>query len=198
MGPKKALLIVDVQNDFCPGGALPVPKGDKVVPVLNKYIKIFLKKDLPIFASRDWHPKRTKHFRDFGGDWPHHCIQKTKGAKFHPSLKLPKKAIILSKGMNPRKDSYSAFNAVSSRKKAFIDILKKLKIKELYVGGLATDYCVKRSILDALKAGFKVKLLSDAVKGVNVKPKDSQKAVKEMIRRGAKKVTYGKISKTIK
>jgi len=126
MGAEKALLIIDVQNDFCPGGALAVPEGDKIVPVLNRYIELFLSKGLPIFASRDWHPEKTKHFKDFGGLWPKHCIQKTRGAEFHPGLKLPDKIIILSKGMDPEKDSYSVFQGADSQGKSFLNLLKWL------------------------------------------------------------------------
>ena len=111
MKTKKALLIVDVQNDFCPGGALAVPQGDSIVAAINKYIRIFAKRKLPIFASRDWHPVRTRHFRDFGGEWPAHCVQNTKGAQFHPKLRLPKDAVLLYKGMSPEEDSYSVFQA---------------------------------------------------------------------------------------
>ncbi|MGB3112129.1 MAG: nicotinamidase [Candidatus Omnitrophota bacterium] len=195
MKKNKALLVVDVQNDFCPGGALPVTDGDKTVPVLNKYIKIFSKKKLPVFASRDWHPRTTKHFKKYGGKWPSHCVQRTKGARFRPALKLPKNVIIISKGMDPGRDGYSAFHAASRGKKPFLDLLKKLGIEELYIGGLATDYCVKWSVLDALRSGFSVKLLTDAIKGVNVKPKDSEKSAALMVRRGARKVTYSKIVK---
>ena len=184
---KKALLIVDVQNDFCPGGALAVPGGDKIIPSLNKYIKIFSKKKLPIFASRDWHPRKTLHFKKFGGAWPQHCIQNTKGAAFHPRLKLPRQAILLYKGMDPAKDSYSAFQAQDSGGRGLLNLLKRLGVKELYVGGLATDYCVKSSVLDALKNGLRVKLLTDAIKGVNLSLKDSEQAIIEMVRRGAKK-----------
>jgi len=186
---KKALLVVDVQNDFCPDGALAIPEGDKVVPLLNKYIKIFAKNKLPIFASRDWHPVKTKHFKDFGGSWPVHCIQNTKGAAFHPKLKLPKETILLYKGMDPGKDSYSCFQAEDQRGMSFSSILKLFAIKELYIGGLATDYCVRFSTHDALKRGFKVKLLMDGIKGVNLKPGDSQKAIREMVESGAKKTT---------
>lgn len=185
---KKALLIVDVQNDFCPAGALAVPEGDKVIPVLNKYIKIFSKNELPIFASRDWHPPRTRHFKDFGGRWPVHCIQNTKGAAFHPKLKLPKQTILLYKGMEPQSDSYSVFQAEDTAGVKFLNLLKVFRIAELYIGGLATDYCVKSSVLDALKNGFKVKLLMDAIKGVDLKAGDSERAIKEMVKQGAKKI----------
>ena len=185
--------MVDVQNDFCPGGALAVPQGEKVVPVINKYIKIFSKKKLPIFASRDWHPVRTKHFKDFGGVWPAHCLQNTRGAAFHPQLKLPKETILLYKGMDPGKDSYSVFQAEDASGMGFLKFLHLLGAAELYVCGLATDYCVKSSALDALKNGFKVKLLTDAIKGVDIKPGDSEKAIKEMVKKGAKKVIFKNI-----
>jgi nicotinamidase/pyrazinamidase len=188
---KKALIIVDLQNDFCPGGALAVKDGDKIVAIINRYIKFFLQKNLPIFASRDWHPKETKHFKKFGGLWPAHCVQNTKGAQFHPQLKLPKEAIILSKGMDPQKDSYSIFQARDPQGIDFVNLLKILGISELFVGGLATDYCVKYSALDALKSGFKVNLLIDAIKAVD--PKDSEKAIGEMVGSGAKKITLDKL-----
>jgi len=184
---KKALLVVDVQNDFCPGGALPVPGGDKVVPVLNKYIKLFSQKKLPIFFSRDWHPKKTAHFEKFGGVWPAHCVQETKGAAFHPKLKIPKEAVILSKGMDPGQDSYSAFQGCDDNGQSFFNLLQISGVQELYVGGLATDYCVKSSVLDALKNGLKVTVLMDAIRGVNLKPDDSADAVKEIVAKGVKR-----------
>jgi len=185
---KKALLVVDVQNDFCPGQALAVPEGDKIIANLNKYIKIFSKNKLPIFASRDWHPVKSKHFKDFGGSWPVHCIQNTKGAAFHPKLRLPREAILLYKGMDPGKDSYSCFQAEDQRGMSFSSILKLFGIKEIYIAGLATDYCVKFSANDAIKQGFKVRLLMDAIKGVNLEPGDSEKAIKQMVKNGAKKI----------
>ncbi len=184
---RKALVIIDVQNDFCPAGALAVPEGDKVVPALNKYIEIFFKEKNPIFATRDWHPKKTKHFASAGGVWPDHCVKGTKGAGFHPDLKVPQSAVIISKGMDPKSDSYSCFQGYDSKGRDFLTLLRKLKIEELYMGGLATDYCVKASVLDALKNGFKVKLLIDAIKGVDIKHGDSEKAIEEMIMAGAEK-----------
>jgi nicotinamidase/pyrazinamidase len=166
-----------------------VPEGDKTVPAMNKYIKIFAKKKLPIFASRDWHPIRTRHFKDFGGIWPVHCIQNTKGAAFHPKLKIPQEAILLYKGMDPQKDSYSVFQAEDTSGSSFPHLLKIIGIQEIYIGGLATDYCVKFSAIDALKNGFKVKLLIDAIKGVDLEPRDCENAIKQMVKRGAKKIT---------
>lgn len=189
MKEKAALVIVDVQNDFCPGGALPVPEGDKVVPALNQYIERFQKAGLVIYASRDWHPEKTKHFKAYGGLWPAHCVQNTKGAEFHHDIKLPKEAIILTKGEDPNEDSYSGFQAKTKENKSFADSLKEKGIERLYVGGLATDYCVRATVLDALKQGVKATILTDAVKGVNIKPEDSADAMKEMEKQGAGKIT---------
>jgi nicotinamidase/pyrazinamidase len=195
MKQKSALLLVDIQNDFCPDGALAVPEGDAIIPVLNKYIKIFSSQKLPVFASRDWHPPQTSHFKEYGGQWPQHCVQNSPGARFHPALRLPEGAIILSKGMDPETDSYSAFQAVDSKGTGFADLLKQFTIKELFVGGLATDYCVRWTTIDALKFGLRVFLLMDAIKGVNVRAKDSETAVEEMVSLGAKKITIEKLSR---
>jgi len=186
---KKVLLVVDVQNDFCPKGALAVPEGDKIIPAINRYIRIFARKKLPVFATRDWHPRKTKHFKAFGGLWPEHCVQNTKGAQFHPKLRLPKEAILLYKGMDPKKDSYSTFQAKDRQGRGLRQLLRKLGVKEIYIAGLATDYCVKFSAFDALKLGFKVKILMDAIKGVNLQPQDSEEAIREIVKRGAKKIT---------
>jgi nicotinamidase/pyrazinamidase len=192
---KKALVIVDVQNDFCPGGALAVPEGDRIIPALNAYIGLFADSNLPVFASRDWHPKKTVHFKKFGGKWPPHCVRNTKGSRFHPDLRLPEDAVILSKGMDPDKDSYSVFQAVDRRKVKFADLLEIFGVKVLYVGGLATDYCVKRTVLDALQLGLQVKLLIDAVKGVD--EKDSRRAVEKMVKRGAQKIKLQTVAKSV-
>lgn len=167
-----------------------MPQGNKIIPKINKYIKIFSQKKLPIFASRDWHPKKTLHFKKFGGIWPVHCVEKTKGAAFHPKLKLPGQAILLYKGMDPDKDSYSVFQAKDALAKSFLEILKDMGTQEIYIAGLATDYCVKYSAMDAINKGFKVKILLDAVKGVNLKPNDSQGALDFLSKLGAKKITF--------
>ncbi len=187
-----ALLIVDVQNDFCPGGALAVTQGDKIIPILNRYIQLFSKDQNPVIISRDWHLRQTKHFKEFGGVWPVHCVQNTPGAAFHPALKLPPRTIIVSKGMDPEKDSYSAFQAIDEQGLPLLKILQDLDIKELWIGGLATDYCVKASILDALKY-FKVHLLVDAIQGVDLQPGDSKKAIGDMVKAGAQEMTLDQI-----
>jgi len=189
MKKKSALIIVDVQNDFCPGGALPVPQGNTVVPALNNYIQMFQKAGLPIYASRDWHPEKTRHFKAYGGLWPPHCVQGTKGAEFHPDLKPAPSVIIITKGTDPEEDSYSCFQSYDSEGKPFAKSLKEKGVKHLYVGGLATDYCVRATVLDALKAGFSVTLLIDAIKGVDIKPGDSAKALEEMEKAGADKTS---------
>lgn len=192
--PKEALLIVDVQNDFCPGGALPVPEGDKVVPVLNQYIEKFKRLGLPVFASRDWHPPVTRHFKEYGGLWPPHCVQGTKGAEFHPDLKLPPDTVIITKGDDPNQDAYSAFQGRAPDGHDLATELKKMGVERLYIGGLATDYCVRASTLDALKNGFKVTLLLDAVRGVDVNPGDSERAIEEMKKAGAETATLNEVT----
>jgi nicotinamidase/pyrazinamidase len=184
METKKALVIVDVQNDFCPGGALGVQDGDRIVPVLNKYIEQFAQAGMPIFFTRDWHPPRTTHFSTDGGSWPPHCIQGSKGAEFHPDLQLGSYTAVLSKGMAVDEDSYSAFEAVDSRGLSLGEVLRQSGINRIYVGGLATDYCVKQTAVDGLAQGFQVVLLHDAVAGVNLQPEDSDQAVEAMVKAG--------------
>ncbi len=182
---KSALLVVDVQNDFCPGGALAVPGGDEIIPVLNKYTAEFSRRGSPVFFSRDWHPPKTSHFAAYGGKWPEHCVQNTAGADFHRNLEIPEEAVIVSKGMDPEEEGYSAFDAVSSEGIPLLQLLEDLEINELFVGGLAADYCVKATVMESLKHGFGTYLLVDATKGVNVEPGDTKKAIAEMFESGA-------------
>jgi nicotinamidase/pyrazinamidase len=182
---KDALILVDIQNDFCPGGALAVKDGDQVVPVLNRCIDQFRKAGLPIFATRDWHPEKTTHFKSGGGPWPPHCIQGSKGAQFHPDLKLPADALIVSAGMGADEDGYSGFLGIDDRGVKLVNLLRQRGIERIFVGGLATDYCVKHTVLDGLKEGFKVVLLTDSTRGVNLKPGDSERAIAEMLQAGA-------------
>jgi nicotinamidase/pyrazinamidase len=188
----EALFIVDPQLDFMPGGALPVPEGDRIVPVVNRYVEHFRKAGKPIFVSRDWHPEVTKHFQQYGGIWPPHCIQGTRGAEFHPELDL-KDAVVISKGMDPERDSYSAFDGFEPDGTPLEEGLRRRGIERLYVAGLATDYCVRWTVLEALKRGFKVTVLLDAIRGVNLKPHDSEEAIEEMVRQGADVATLERL-----
>ena len=185
MQGKDGLLIIDVQNDFCPGGALAVRGGDEVVPVLNRYIESFRAVKLPILATRDWHPEKTQHFKAYGGLWPRHCVQGSKGAEFHPKLALGKDTIIISAGTGPDEEGYSGFDGIDPVGERLANVLRKLGVQRLFVGGLATDYCVKHTVLDALKNGFQVLLIQDGMRGVNLQPEDSERALQEMFEAGA-------------
>ena len=174
----KALLVVDVQNDFCSGGTLAVPEGEKVVPVINKLMEKFSL----VVASKDWHPKDSVHFTK----WPPHCLRNTRGAEFHPDLHSQKIQQVFYKGTRNRDDGYSAYEATN------LDLAQYLKgsgVKDLYVTGLATDYCVRASALDSVKNGFNTYLVADAVRAVNVKPGDGEKAIEEMKKAGVELVT---------
>ncbi|MEA4916167.1 isochorismatase family protein [Proteiniphilum sp.] len=170
---KKALLIVDVQNDFCPGGALAVKDGDKIVSVINGIMDKF---DL-IISSQDWHPQETVHFEK----WPIHCVAGTAGAEFHPDLENNKIDLKLLKGTGNKDDGYSAFEATSASLTGF---LHENNIESLYVCGLATDYCVKASAIDAVEQGFHTYVITDAIGAVNAQPGDDEKAIHEMYSKG--------------
>jgi nicotinamidase/pyrazinamidase len=176
---KRALIVVDVQNDFCPGGALAVPHGDEVIGPLNGLIEEFLLRDEPVYKSRDWHPLKTKHFEENGGTWPVHCVQETHGAEFHPELLDDPRITIISKGTS-NEDNYSAFDGT--------DLAERLGaqgVGEIWVGGLATDYCVKNTVLDAIQMGFKVKVIAKAIRAVERQSGDGALALKEMRNKGA-------------
>jgi nicotinamidase/pyrazinamidase len=180
---KRALIVVDVQNDFCPGGSLAVAHGDEVVAPLNQLMTEFLENGEPVFKSRDWHTPQTKHFAAYGGTWPVHCVQHTRGAEFHPALLEDKHIRVISKGLGDE-DSYSAFDGTDLALQ-----LRRLGVEEVWVGGLATDYCVKQTVLDALKEGFRVKALENAMRPVEVYPGDGARALAEMKAAGAEVVS---------
>ena len=190
----KALVIVDVQNDFCPGGTLAVAGGDRVAAPLARLAARCATAGLPVFASRDWHPPDTAHFQDAGGPWPVHCVRDTPGAELHPDLVLPPEAVILSKGVDPQADGYSAFEARDEAGRDLVELLRAAGVDHLLVGGLATDYCVRATVLAALARGLRVSLLTDAVAGVNVQPGDAQRAVREMVAAGAQLVTTDQVT----
>lgn len=171
---KKALLIVDVQNDFCPGGALAVKDGDKVVPVINNIMDKF---DV-VISSQDWHPLDTVHFEK----WPVHCLANQKGSKFHPDLDTAKINLKLLKGTENKDDGYSAFEATNA---SLANYLNEHNITNLYVCGLATDYCVRASALDALSLGLHTAIITDAIAAVNLQPGDDKKTLDELYEKGA-------------
>ena len=177
---KKALIVVDVQNDFCPGGSLAVANGDEVVAPLNKLIEEFLDRGEPVFKTRDWHPDTAKHFEVYGGIWPVHCVRDTPGAQFHADLSDDSRITVISKGVDENADGYSGFDGTN-----LSEVLRDQGIEEVWVGGLATDYCVKHTVLDARREGFEVKALVDAMRAVNLKPNDGAEAIAEMRAAGA-------------
>ncbi len=186
---KDALIVVDMQRDFMPGGALPVPEGDKIVPRLNQYIRLFFERGLPVFFTRDWHPPDHISFKDQGGVWPPHCVQDTEGAKFHPDLYIPPdNRFIISKGTSRDFDAYSGFQGTM-----LDQLLKERGIRRVFVGGVATDYCVKNTVLGAINLGYEAFLLLDGIKGVDVKQGDSERAIEDMLGAGAVGVKYEEV-----
>ncbi|MGH7436255.1 MAG: isochorismatase family protein [Polyangiaceae bacterium] len=178
LGPRDALVIVDVQNDFLPGGSLAIPGGDEVIPVLNGCIHRALVRGAGIFATCDWHPLGHTSFHERGGPWPPHCVQGTWGAELASALRLPAEALVFPKGADPARDALSAFEGTT------MDVtLRTLGVQRLLVGGLATDYCVLNTVRDARAKAFDVVLLVNAIRGVD--PRRSQAAVDEMVARGA-------------
>jgi nicotinamidase/pyrazinamidase len=189
-----ALIVVDVQNDFCPGGSLPVPEGDRVVPVLNEYLARAEAAGFAIFASRDWHPPHTAHFAQDGGRWPVHCVQNTPGAAFHPDLRLPAGTQIVTKGTSERDEGYSAFEGRLPDGRDLATALRAGGITRAYAGGLATDYCVRATVLGARQAGIEAVWLRDASRPVEVQPGDGARATAEMLAAGAQTGTLADFS----
>ena len=186
LSPGDALVVVDVQNDFLPGGSLAVPHGDDVIPALNRYLAAFVRRELPIFATRDWHPPNHCSFQPYGGPWPPHCVAGSDGAAFAAALDLPASSTLITlKGTQPEKDAYSAFDGTDLDAR-----LRGQGVARLFVGGLATDYCILYTVKDGLKAGYTVILLQDAIRAVNVRPGDGERAEAEMIRGGAMPIRW--------
>jgi nicotinamidase/pyrazinamidase len=184
IGNKDALIIADIQVDFLSGGALPVKEGDQTIPVLNEYAKIFKQANAKIIASRDWHPPNHISFKAQGGPWPPHCVQDTEGAKFDPLLKVPTGTLVVSKATNPAKEAYSVFDGTD-----LAGTLKSKGVTRVFVGGLATDYCVVNTVLDARKLGLDAVVLVDATRGINVEPGDADRAIRTMVKSGAEQAT---------
>ncbi|MBI9106462.1 MAG: nicotinamidase [Spirochaetales bacterium] len=176
----KVLIIVDIQKDFCPGGRLAVKDGDAVLSPSNRLLGAFKEAGLPVIFTRDWHPANHCSFTDFGGIWPSHCVAETSGADFHDNLIIPDNALIISKADRPDKDAYSGFEGTDLDTE-----LKNLDADEIIIAGLATDYCVKNTVLDALRLGYKTTVAQECIRAVNINPEDGKQAVKEMIKAGA-------------
>jgi len=188
LGEGDALLVSDIQNDFLPGGSLAVQEGERIIPVLNDYIDRFSHRQLPVFATRDWHPANHCSFIRQGGPWPEHCIAGSKGAEFVTDLHLPVSVYIISKGTDLEREGYSSFS-----NRTFKAQLDNAGVRRLFIGGLATDYCVLNTVRDALNYHFKVFLLIDAIRAVNVQKQDGENAINEMIEKGAIPITLSMI-----
>lgn len=178
-----ALLIADPQNDFFPGGALAVPKGDEILPIINEWIKAAEQSDAPIIFSRDWHPENHISFKAQGGPWPPHCVQNTFGAEFHPDLYKPKNFIITSKATKPNKEEYSAFEGHTQNNKLLTEKLRELNVKRIWIAGLALDYCVYFSAIDAHKSGFEYHIILPGCRSID--KKTESKAITDMKAQGA-------------
>ena len=186
--PKAALLVVDMQNDFCPGGALAVPEGDSIVPGLNKVISAFSGARLPIFFTRDWHPADHCSFRAQGGPWPPHCVQGTPGAEIRAGIRQPTESTLISKGDNSDKEAYSGFQGTD-----LVERLERLGVADVFVGGLAIEYCVRTTAEDALREGFAVHVIIDCVRGLEIHKGDSAAAMGEMRKAGASMVKSSEV-----
>jgi nicotinamidase/pyrazinamidase len=176
-----ALIVVDMQVDFCPGGRLPVEGGDEILPVLNRWIEYAGQGGATVVISRDWHPLHHVSFKERGGPWPEHCVQGTPGATFHPRLKLPDVAVLVSKGTDVDEDSYSNFEGT-----VLGELLRKIGVNRIWVGGLAQDYCVRATVLDALAQSFETYLIVNATRPVGLNPGDGERALDEMLAAGAR------------
>ena len=184
-----ALIVTDVQNDFLPGGSLAVAKSEEIIPILNRYIEFFRARQLPVMATRDWHPPNHCSFYQQGGQWPAHCIANTHGASFPDGLELPVETQIVSKADTPDEEAYSSFGGGRLH-----ELLQSAGIKRVFIGGLTTDYCVLNTVKDALLYGYATFLLTDAVRAVNVQPNDGLRALAEMARLGAVPIRFEELA----
>jgi len=185
MKQRWALVVVDVQRDFCPGGALPASNCEHIIPVINRYLADARDRGMPIYASRDWHPEVTDHFAPYGGEWPPHCVQESRGAEFCPELQLPPDTTVINKGDEPTRPGYSAFEGHTLDGRLFSASLRERGIAAVSIAGIATEYCVKQTALDARRAGLRVNVLTDAIAGIEQQPGDVGRALAELSDAGA-------------
>lgn len=186
-----ALILVDIQNDFCPGGALAVPEGDLIVNAVNRLMPEFPL----VISTQDWHPANHISFKERGGPWPPHCVQNTPGAELHPALDQSQIRYYFRKAYTSDRDAYSEFEGTDDEGRTLDEALKLHGVKKVYVAGLATDYCVLATALDALKNGYKTYAITDAMRAVNVRPEDGAQAIKQMAESGAHLITSDEILK---
>ena len=185
----RALVLVDIQNDFCPGGALAVAEGDKTVAVANRLMPHF-----PfVISTQDWHPANHISFRERGGPWPPHCVQGTPGAELHPALDTTRISHYFFKASSADVDAYSEFDGRDDQGRSLDEVLRGYDVTSLYVVGLATDYCVRATVLDGIRLGYRVYVCTDGVRAVNVEPRDGEKALEEMESAGAHLVTSAEV-----
>jgi nicotinamidase/pyrazinamidase len=184
-----ALILVDIQNDFCPGGALAVSEGDRIIPIINRLIPRFPL----VISTQDWHPANHISFRERGGPWPPHCVQGSPGAELHSALETNAIAHYFRKASSPDKDDYSEFAGKDDRGRTLDQLLRSKGVEKLYVVGLATDYCVLETVLDGLRLGYEVYAVKDAMRAVNVNPEDGENALQKMARGGANLVTSDEV-----
>ncbi|HPL64698.1 MAG TPA: isochorismatase family protein [Syntrophales bacterium] len=187
LGSNDVLIVVDVQKCFLPGGPLAVSEGDRVIGPLNRAIEKFQRRQLPIFFSRDWHAPDHISFRQRGGPWPPHCVRASEGAAFPPELNVPENAMIVSKGTRRDEEEYSALAGRDGNRR-LEEILSGAGVERVFVGGVATDYCVLNTVLDAAGAGYEVFLLTDAIKPVEAAPGDNERALQKMREAGARMI----------
>ena len=186
LGPEDALLVIDMQYDFLPGGSLGVPEGHEVIAPINRLLALYGAKQRPVYASRDWHPQDHCSFAEQGGPWPPHCVADTRGAEFADELALPDDAIVISKADTVDMDAYSAFNGTG-----LAQLLREAGIVRVAVCGLATDYCVLNTVTDAIDEGFDTLIVPEAMRAVDVTPGDGTRALDRMVARGAIAVRLG-------
>lgn len=179
---KQALIVVDFQNDFCEGGALAVTGAKALIPFVNEMILEFKKKGLPVFFTLDWHPENHCSFKNNGGIWPDHCVQNSKGAEIHSDISNLGQELV--KGFEADKDSYSAFGATDALGNPLDSLLKSHQVSDVVVVGLALDYCVKATALDAKKHGYNTKVFLKGTCAVNVNPGDDKAAINDLAKSG--------------
>ena len=184
-----ALIVVDMQNDFLPGGRLAVARGDDIIPQLNRYLAYFTAHQLPVFATRDWHPPDHCSFQPQGGQWLPHCIAGSDGAAFHPALELPAATHIISKAMARESDAYSGFSGTQ-----LDELLRSLHTRRVFIGGVATEYCVFHTVKDALQLQYATFVLKDAMRAIDRQPGDGQRALQKMMQLGAQSIRYQELA----